>query len=111
VQARLILLCGLGLAVLTALVFLFMSLLERRFEGRRAERAVPPAVVESVPAAPPEPRLQVTPAAELGALRVEEDALLRNYGWIDGETARIPIERAMEIISERGLPARKEGTR
>jgi hypothetical protein len=58
---------------------------------------------------PPAPRLQVTPAADLHQLRERENNLLNDYGWVDRKEgmARIPIDRAMDIISQRGLPARK----
>jgi hypothetical protein len=34
---------------------------------------------------------------------------LQSYGWIDQQkgVVRIPIERAMELTAERGLPVRK----
>ena len=59
---------------------------------------------------PPEPRLRVTPRADLTAMRSAEERVLQSYGWVDREKkiARVPIERAMEAIVERGLPARKQ---
>jgi len=41
-------------------------------------------------------------------MRAEEDKILKNYGWIDQEKGivRIPIDRAIEILAQRGLPAR-----
>lgn len=64
----------------------------------------------------PAPRLQVTPAAELAKLRGEAEAKLDSYGWVDRDAGliRIPIQRAMELTAERGLPARtdaKEGAK
>lgn len=58
----------------------------------------------------PEPKLQVRPRDDLKALRAEEDALLDHYGWVDRKSGvvRIPIERAIELTAERGLPARRE---
>jgi hypothetical protein len=58
--------------------------------------------------APPEPRLQVHPQQDLRDLRAREDAVLHGYGWVDKNTgvARIPIEEAMKIVVQRGLPAR-----
>jgi hypothetical protein len=55
----------------------------------------------------PEPRLETLPGASLARLRAEEDAELSTYGWIDrsNKIIRIPIERAMELIAQRGLPA------
>jgi hypothetical protein len=57
---------------------------------------------------PPAPRLQTSPRQDLDDMREEEDRTLGEYGWLDpkAEIVRIPIERAMELIAERGLPAR-----
>jgi hypothetical protein len=43
-------------------------------------------------------------------LRRQEEKHLKSYGWIDREkgVAHIPIERAMEILANKGLPARKQ---
>jgi hypothetical protein len=59
--------------------------------------------------APPEPRLQTHPQQDLRDLRAREDAILHGYGWVDKNTgvARIPIEEAMKIVVQRGLPARE----
>ena len=39
-------------------------------------------------------------------LHAREDLLLNNYSWVDQAQGkvRIPIERAMELIAQRGLP-------
>ena len=60
---------------------------------------------------PPEPRLQAEPATDLKRLRAEEDARLGGYSWVDeGEQlVRIPIERAMDVVADRGLPTRPPG--
>jgi hypothetical protein len=54
----------------------------------------------------PQPRLQVKGAVDLAKLRAAEDANLDSYGWIDRNsgTVRIPIDRAMQLLLERGLP-------
>jgi len=55
---------------------------------------------------PPGPRLQVHPEADLAAFRSQEDEILGGYGWVDKEkgVARIPIEEAMRLVAEQGLP-------
>jgi hypothetical protein len=75
------------------------------------ERQVPHVAIESSvrPAAPMEAgSAPITPdrQALLVKLRSEERAALSEYRWIDRErgVARIPIERAMEIVAESGLP-------
>jgi hypothetical protein len=58
---------------------------------------------------PPEPRLQDTPQEDMNALRAKQNGLLKEYGWVNKEAgiARIPIEEAMRIVVERGLPSRE----
>ena len=52
----------------------------------------------------PSPRLQTAPSRDLDALREEKRALLSDYRWLDRDAGvvRIPIERAMELLAERG---------
>jgi hypothetical protein len=55
----------------------------------------------------PSPRLQTDDGyQEITDIHAKEDLLLENYSWVDqGKgTVRIPIERAMELVAERGLP-------
>jgi hypothetical protein len=55
---------------------------------------------------PDAPELEVNQAVALGQLRSRERALLDEYAWLDRQAgiARIPIERAIEIVSQNGLP-------
>jgi len=109
-------LTGLGLCVccvlLMALVLGMINLLQRRHDEADRTEAVQttvPSVSESVPTFPG-PRLQVAPEVDLAAFRAQEDAELNNYGWVDRKAGviRIPIEHAMDLIAERGLPYRGE---
>jgi hypothetical protein len=55
----------------------------------------------------PEPRLDIDDGNQATAdLHAREDLLLDHYSQVDGQpgTIRIPIERAMELIAQRGLP-------
>ena len=60
---------------------------------------------------PPEPRLQSDPATDLRRWRAEEDEALRSYSWADRSRGviRLPLERAMELVLEQGLPTRPRG--
>ncbi|MGE0744819.1 MAG: hypothetical protein AB7K86_06205, partial [Rhodospirillales bacterium] len=62
--------------------------------------------IEAPRGAPPPPRLQVDPAADRAVLEAAARALLTGYGWTDRAAgrARIPIERAIEILAARGWP-------
>ena len=57
---------------------------------------------------PPEPRLQTDPREDLTNMRQAEEQLLTSYGWVDRNAGvvRIPIEQAMKLTAERGLPTR-----
>ncbi|MDB6064255.1 MAG: hypothetical protein JWR26_463 [Pedosphaera sp.] len=57
----------------------------------------------------PEPRLQISPPLDLKQMVASNDAQLNSYGWVDPKAGivRIPIDRAMEILSQKGLPTRR----
>jgi hypothetical protein len=69
----------------------------------------PASPFTTVRALPPEPRLQVQPVEDLNRVRQGQEDLLDSYGWVDrvNGKVRIPIDRAMELVIERGLPARQ----
>jgi len=55
----------------------------------------------------PTPRLQSDDGnQDVANLHAREDLLLDHYSWVDAShtKVRIPIERAMELIAQRGLP-------
>ncbi|HXE07794.1 MAG TPA: hypothetical protein VN612_07855 [Acidobacteriaceae bacterium] len=55
----------------------------------------------------PAPRLDIDDGNQSTAdLHAREDLLLEHYSTVDGQpgTIRIPIERAMQLIAQRGLP-------
>ena len=100
----LVLMAALGaIGALVLVVSLAMALLLDALAARDADR-LPPAAPPAAAPTPPQPSLEVDSGALLGELRTAEDALLDGYGWIDREQGRvrIPIERAMQIIAERG---------
>jgi hypothetical protein len=96
----------LGTMVVTALVLVPMY----RFLGRREAREQAPAatVLKADPKAAPAafPRLVTAEPAALAEFRAQEDAFLTSYGWVekDAGIARMPIDEAMKIVAERGLP-------
>ena len=60
---------------------------------------------------PPRPRLQTYPFDDIKELRKEENKILEHYAWVDqnGGVVRIPIERAIDVLAEKGLPYRQPG--
>lgn len=55
---------------------------------------------------PPEPWLQAQPEEELVEMRDADEAVLHGYAWEDESQGivRVPVQRAMEMIAEHGLP-------
>ena len=97
-----------SLAVLILLSMLAMSWLFDYFAAQQTARQQPPSPLFDTRQVPPEPRLQTSPAQDLEVLKEREADLLSSYRWVDRESKvfRIPVERAMEILVERGLPHR-----
>jgi hypothetical protein len=97
----------LGLMVVCmALMWGLTSLMKK--ELPKQDPAPPPLPAARENPLPPEPRLQPSPPKDLKTLRDREDAVLTGYAWVDkakGE-AQIPIDRAIEIAAEKGLPVR-----
>jgi hypothetical protein len=100
----------LGLLVTAILIQGMIWLLFQYFSARESTRLVPdyPLAAGQEMRVPPEPRLQTDPRADLRELRVHEDEVLSTYGWVDkgAGVVRIPIEDALKITAQRGLPAR-----
>jgi hypothetical protein len=101
---------GAGLAAaliaVSLLVWLLFVYLDRR-EARQTAPAYPLAGGQET-RLPPEPRLQTTPREDLRTFRAHEDDLLSSYQWTDKQAGlvRIPIDEAMKLTLQRGLPAR-----
>jgi hypothetical protein len=102
---------GFWLAAGTIAALVAMWGLFRVFEKRqeRVDKPLPPQVVVNLKRIPPEPRLEPDPLALRLEVRAQEDALLKSYGWVDrtAGSVHIPIDRAMEIVLERGVPGGK----
>ena len=95
-----------GLAATVVLVFGLVWWMFDIFAASRAQQDVAPSPLAEARRVLPAPSLQVTPRRDLKAMRTEEKALLHSYGWMDQKAGvvRIPIDRAMKLLTERGLP-------
>jgi len=58
----------------------------------------------------PEPRLETDETTGIDNFRMQEEQTLHSYGWVDQDAGvvRIPIDRAMELLAQRGLPTRPQ---
>ncbi len=105
-----ILVFGIALIIMMGLVLVVATATNILFLGHLPAAPFPPTNLQNapIPPLPPEPRLEAEPGAQLQQLRSEEDKLLHSYGWVDQKAGivHIPIDRAMDILAQRGLPVR-----
>jgi hypothetical protein len=106
---------GAGLIVAAVLINLVVYVLFRYYDSREARPVTPqyPLAIAQENRVPPEPRLQTDPRQDLADLRAKETETLTSYGWVDQNAGivRIPIDEAIRLTLERGLPARTEQMR
>ena len=101
---------GIGLAVVLGIAVVIASLVVHYKAVQQARQDIPiPRLAREREATPGTP-LQVDAPNELRQMRAAEEALLDSYGWVDKDAGivRIPVDRAMEILAKKGLPARKQ---
>lgn len=81
----------------------------RERAANQAAQLYPLAVGQSKE--PPAPNLQKQPFKDVYMLRQSEAARLGSYAWVDkdGGVTRIPIDQAMDVMLQKGFPARAEG--
>ena len=106
--------------VLGFLVFLFVVLNLVLFGTWRlfryysvAERSPAPAsFFADEPQVPPAPELEVNGREDFQKMYAEQQRELETYAWEDRQAGvvRVPIERAMDLLLEKGLPVMPSGT-
>lgn len=98
---------GGAIVVTVAIVMLFCWWLFRIYT--RAQPLGPAATpFASSRPLPPEPRLQPKPENDLQNYLEDQHTELNSYAWVDHSQGivRIPIERAMRLLLQQGLPVR-----
>lgn len=104
VNIRAVVWTGVVLAVIAVLGGIVGTLVILGFESSQERRDPEPLPIPEAaePILPPGPRLQATPEEDLEAMLEQEAARLERYSLVEegGEYARIPVERAMELILE-----------
>ncbi|HUJ95233.1 MAG TPA: hypothetical protein VLW84_08225 [Terriglobales bacterium] len=117
----------LGVGVMCLVVFFFLrgmyAYLDARSQAMQppqnplvatapvTERNPPRAQVQSeIRSTFPEPRLEDNERQEINGFRLHEEDTLNSYGWVDQQAGvvHIPIERAMQLVAQRGLPVKPE---
>jgi hypothetical protein len=101
---------------LAALILISIFAVKGIFEFLDRQQArndvAPPPMMTQRPQQPPEPRLQTTPVPNRKLIAEQESKQLTTYGWVDSKSGvlRIPVDQAMKLLAERGLPARDESS-
>ena len=100
---------GLWLAVSAILIHIGMAFVFGLFVEQREEVDHQfPLAVGQEPRLPAAPRLQMIPVNDIYQFRRQEAEALESYRWVDRNEGRvqIPINEAMRLAVERGLPSR-----
>ena len=115
-----------GLAIMGVVIYFILLGMYRFLDKYEAKRQPPTSPLATrVASTPhgvmpdagmkfPEPRLEVNERTEIGDFRQREADRLNSYGWVDQKAGvvHIPIERAMQLIAQQGLPVLPQnGTR
>ncbi len=100
---------AIGAILLTAAsIFVLIELLPHLEIRVSASQSSPAGASIDARKLPPEPRLQDNAVQDLQQMRTVEDLTLSSYAWVDQKkgVVRIPIDRAVELLAQRGLPVR-----
>jgi hypothetical protein len=110
INVRRVLLTGLGVFLFFHICVGAVYFVFEHFKHVRAEQSMPPLPIAAhgLPE-PPEPRLQQAPRRDLREFEAGQSAELSRYHWVDRQkgTVAIPIDRAMDLLVQRGIPPEK----
>ena len=110
ISIRGVLLTGLGVFLFFHLCVGVVYFVFEHYKHEMANESMPPLPIAAhgMPA-PPEPQLQASPREDLQEFEAAESGQLNAYQWIDKQkgTVAIPIDRAMDLIVQRGIPPEK----
>ncbi len=102
-KPRTILIFGIALSVTVLLCLAIANWMFHYFAAVQSGPSLSPLAKQE---APPGPHLQAQAPEDLRKFRAEEEATLNSYGWVNQQAGivRIPIDRAMQLLVQRGLP-------
>ncbi|MEO6811762.1 MAG: hypothetical protein ABI353_21845 [Isosphaeraceae bacterium] len=102
---------GLSLVIMTVVVQVTLAGVMELFgrEKERETKATLPVLFANETGLYPAPKLQESPALDVVKMHADEAIVLSGYGWVDPKAhiARIPIDRAMDLLAAQGLPTRE----
>lgn len=108
VKPLVIFLLAMTLAVIVS--FLITNVLFDFMSQRAETKGNPVSPVQVINEQPSGPVLQVVPGLDWRAMKAENAERLESYGWVDegAGVAHIPIEAAVDVLLEQGVPVRGE---
>jgi len=117
-----------GLAVVIALVYGISAGMYKFLEASDKKREAPvnpmaiktgvdprsmpfPTIQEKIEQTFPKPVLEHSERLQFENIVKQQDQILASYDWVDQKNGvvRIPIDKAMDLVAQRGLPVRPEG--
>jgi hypothetical protein len=101
---------AIGMIISAVIIYAALGLFFGALQHGAEEAKGPPPPQIDTSQLPPEPRLQASPAVDLVRVQATATAQLNSYGWVDRQAGivHIPIDQAMDLIVQRGLPAREK---
>ena len=105
-----ILIFGILLLLMLGIIFVVVTSIQFSVIGQPPPVRSPSEGLGNAPAppTPPQPALLVVPGVDYQKFLAKEQETLGTYGWVDQKAGivRIPIDRAMGLILQKGLPTR-----
>ncbi len=105
VSVRTVLYAGAILVVFVAVSLAFVAFLTGLFSVPDRE----PMPVQTAERPVAGPRLEVYPKADLNALNARNQRLIETYHRSEGGRIRIPVDRAIDLLADRGWPNETNG--
>ena len=105
-----------ALLVMLGIVLLAVTLLEQVMVGLPFTISRPADLISGLQASaaptPPRPALEAEPGQTLDPYRTYQTQKLNSYAWVDRSAGviRMPIDRAIDVTAQRGLPGRPAPT-
>jgi len=92
-------------AAACVIVLVFFHVLQRQADRKDRAEIAEAGLDRPQDTIPPAPRLQIHAVASWEAFREAESQRLTTYGWLDRTqgAVHVPIERAIDIVVERGI--------
>ena len=109
VNVKAVWLAGIGILVVLWAIVLLIYPLFSYYKYERTSGRDPAKVLSYIPKLPPRPRNENEPYLVLQKFRAREASELTSYQWVDRNKGivSIPIERAIQLLAQRGIPPTK----